>query len=184
MTVDKQLIEDKMQKAIDSLKKDFTGLRTGRAATSMLDSIMVDVYGSKMPLNQVGSVSAPDAQTLSISVWDKGSVSAVEKAIRESDLGLNPMSDGTLVRIPVPALSEERRLEICKVASKFAENAKISVRNARHDGMEMIKASEKSKEISEDDAKRISDEIQHLTDKHVDEIKNMLDHKEVEIKKV
>ncbi len=182
--VDKQIIEDKMIKAIEALRKDFTGLRTGRAATSMLDSIMVDVYGSKMPLNQVGSVSAPDPQTLSISVWDKGSVAAVERAIMESDLGLNPMSDGTLVRIPVPALSEERRLEICKVASKFAENAKVSVRNARHDGMEMIKSAKTAKDISEDDAKRIGDEIQHLTDKHVEEIKEALHHKETEIKKV
>ena len=184
MTVELKMIEDKMTKAMEALKKDFSGLRTGRAATSMLDSITVEVYGSRMPLSQVGSVSAPDPQTLSISVWDKGSVAAVEKAIRDSELGLNPQSDGTLVRIPVPALSEERRLEICKVASKYAENAKVSVRNARHDGMEMTKAAEKAKDISEDDAKRLHDEVQKLTDKYVEDISHILVAKEKDIKTV
>lgn len=184
MTVELNTIEEKMQKSVEALKRDFSGLRTGRAATSMLDSITVEVYGSRMPLNQVGSVSAPDAQTLSVSVWDKGSVAPVEKAIRESELGLNPMSDGTLIRIPVPPLSEERRVEICKVAAKYGENAKISVRNVRHEGMEMIKSAEKAKEISEDDAKRLHDEVQKLTDKYVDEVSAMLKHKETEIKTV
>jgi ribosome recycling factor len=137
-----------------------------------------------MPLNQVGSVSAPDAQTLSVSVWDKGSIAAVEKAIRESELGLNPQSNGTLIRIPVPPLSEERRLEICKVASKYAEGAKVSVRNARHEGMEMVKKAEKAKEISEDDAKREHDEIQKLTDKYVNEVSELLKTKEEDIKTV
>ncbi|MCT4575192.1 MAG: ribosome recycling factor [Alphaproteobacteria bacterium] len=184
MTIDKKLIEDKMKKALDALHKDFSGLRTGRAATSMLDSITVDVYGSRMPLNQVGSVSAPDAQTLSVSVWDKGSIAAVEKAIRESELGLNPQSNGTLIRIPVPPLSEERRVEICKIASKYAEGAKVSVRNARHEGMEMIKKAEKDKTISEDDAKREHDEIQKLTDKYVSEVSELLKVKEADIKTV
>jgi ribosome recycling factor len=184
MTVDINIIEEKMVKSVDALKKDFSGLRTGRAVTSMLDAITVEVYGSRMPLNQVGSVSAPDPQTLSISVWDKGSVASVEKAIRESELGLNPQSDGTLVRIPVPALSEERRVEICKVAGKYAENAKISVRNGRHEGMDSVKAAEKAKEISEDDSKRLHDEVQKLTDKYVEEISHMLVAKEKDIKTV
>jgi len=184
MSYNKQLVEEKMEKSLQALHKDFASLRTGRASISMLDGIMVDSYGSKMPLNQVGSVSALDGQTLSVSVWDKSVVQSVEKAIRESELGLNPVVDGTLLRIPVPPLSEERRIEIAKVAGKYAENAKISVRNARQDGMNTIKADEKAKEISEDDAKRLSDEVQKLTDKFVNEISQALKTKEEDIKKV
>jgi ribosome recycling factor len=184
MAVDKNLIEDKMKKTMEVLKKDFSSLRTGRAATSMLEPVMVEIYGSRMPLNQVGSISAPDPQTLSISVWDKSTVSSVEKAIRESGLGFNPVSDGTLIRVPVPSLSEERRAEICKVAAKYSETAKIAIRNSRHEGMEMIKTSEKAKEISEDDAKKLSDDIQTLTDKYVQQISELLKHKEEDIKKV
>jgi len=184
MSFDKSSIENKMQKAVEALKKDFTGLRTGRASASILDSIVVDVYGSKMPINQVGSVSTPDSQTVSVSVWDKASIAPVEKAIRESNLGLNPQSNGTLIRIPIPPLSEERRIEICKVAASYAEKSRISIRSIRHEGMEAIKADEKAKEISEDDAKRLSDEVQKLTDTYVKEIDETLKAKEADIKTV
>ena len=150
----KQDAKTRMEKSLESLKNDFSGLRAGRAHASLLDGIMVEAYGSQSPLSQVGTVSVPDARTLSVSVWDKGLAKSVEKAIRESDLGLNPVSDGQLIRIPIPPLSEERRKELVKVAGKYSEQGKIAVRNVRRDALDGIKKLKKDNEISEDEEKK------------------------------
>ena len=164
---DKADIERRMQGAIDSLKGDLSGLRTGRANTSLLDPVVCEVYGAMMPLNQVATVSAPEPRMLSVQVWDKSNVTAVEKGIAHANLGLNPMIDGQTIRLPIPDLTEERRKELAKLAGKYAENAKIAIRNVRRDGMEALKDDEKKKDISEDDRKRGEDEVQKLTDKYV-----------------
>lgn len=174
----------RMAKSLESLKTDFGGLRAGRAHASLLDGIMVEAYGSPAPLAQVGSVSVPDARTLSVSVWDKGVAKAVEKAIRESDLGLNPVSDGQLIRIPIPPLSEERRKELVKVASKYAEQSKIAIRNVRRDALDGIKKLKKDNLISEDDEKRFETEIQKLTDDSIKKIDEELSRKEKDILQV
>ena len=174
----------KMDKTIDSLKSDFGGLRAGRAHVSLLDGIMVEAYGSMTPLSQVGTISVPDARTLSISVWDRGWAKAVEKAIIESDLGLNPASDGQLIRIPIPPLSEERRKELTKVAGKYAENNKVAVRNLRREALDEIKKLKKDNVISEDDEKRFEGEIQKLTDEAVKKIEELLAQKEKDILQV
>ena len=148
---DKSDIERRMQGAMESLKGDLAGLRTGRANTSLLDPVVVEVYGSMMPLNQVATVSAPEPRMLSVQVWDKANVSAVEKGIAHANLGLNPMQDGQTLRIPMPDLTEERRKDLAKVADKYGESAKIAIRNVRRDGMEALKEDEKKKDISEDD---------------------------------
>ncbi len=176
--------ETRMAKAFDALKKDFSGLRTGRATTSMLDSIVVDAYGSKSPLNQVASVSVPDPRTLSIQVWDRGVAKSVEKAIREANLGLNPVSDGQLIRVPIPPLSEERRIEITKIAAKYTEQAKVAVRNIRRESLDAVKKLEKDGYISEDERKRNEDEIQKLTDANSKKLDEALKIKEQEIKQV
>ena len=178
---DKNDIERRMQGAVESLKGDLAGLRTGRANTSLLDPVVVEVYGSMMPLNQVATVSAPEPRMLSVQVWDKGNVSAVEKGIAHANLGLNPMQDGQTLRIPMPDLTEERRKELAKVADKYGENAKIAIRNVRRDGMEALKEDEKKKDISEDDRKRSEDEVQKLTDKHVAETDTAVEQKKKEI---
>ncbi|WP_370178291.1 ribosome recycling factor [Alteriqipengyuania sp.] len=178
---DKADIERRMQGAIESLKGDLSGLRTGRANTSLLDPVVVEVYGSMMPLNQVATVSAPEPRMLSVQVWDKGNVSAVEKGIAHANLGLNPMQDGQTLRIPMPDLTEERRRDLAKLAGKYAENAKIAIRNVRRDGMEALKEDEKKKEISEDDRKRFEDEVQKLTDKYTGEADAAAEAKEKEI---
>lgn len=180
----KKDLEHRMKTTGDVLKQDFSGLRTGRAATSLLDAVMVNAYGSMMPLNQVGSVSAPDPQTLSVSVWDKSMTKSVEKAIMDAGLGLNPMSDGQLVRIPIPPLSEERRTELAKVAGKYAEQARIAVRNVRRDGMDVLKKMEKDSLISEDELHSYSQDVQTLTDSAIKNIDDSLSHKEQEIMKV
>ena len=164
---DKADIERRMQGAVDSFRSDLGGLRTGRANTTLLDPVVVEVYGAMMPLNQVATVSAPEPRLLSVQVWDKSNVTPVEKAIRNSNLGLNPISDGTTLRLPLPDLTEERRKELAKVASGYAESARVAVRNVRRDGMDAIKADEKKKEIGEDDKKRLETEVQKLTDKYV-----------------
>jgi len=174
-------IEHKMERAVEVLQTDFSGLRTGRASTSLLDSIQVNAYGSMTPLNQVGSVSVPESRMLSVQVWDKTNVKAVEKAIVESGLGLNPAADGTLVRIPIPPLTEERRLELAKVARKYAEDAKIAVRNIRRNAMDELKKMEKDGEIPQDALHDYSDEVQSLTDKFVSNIDDTLSNKEEEI---
>lgn len=174
-------VKHRMQVSVDVVKKEFGGLRTGRASAALLDNITVEAYGSPTPLNQVGTVSVPEPSMLSVQVWDKTQVSAVEKAIRESGIGLNPMSDGTLVRVPVPPLSEERRAELAKVAGKYAEEGRIAVRNVRRDGMETLKKMEKDSHISEDEHHRHIDEVQKITDIAIKEIDDALNHKQGEI---
>lgn len=182
--IDLDDIERRMKGATESLKQEFAGLRSGRASTSLLESVTVDVYGSVMPLNQVGTVTVPEPRMLSVQVWDKSNAAGVEKAIRNAGLGLNPMLDGQLVRIPIPELNEERRAELAKVAAKFAEQARIAVRNVRRDGMDTLKKLEKDKAISEDDHKMYADEVQTLTDKYVASIDTSLQSKEAEIMQV
>lgn len=177
-------IDRRMEGAVNTYKTELAGLRTGRASASLLDPIMVDAYGQKMPIAQVATVSAPEARLITVQVWDKGQVASVEKAIRDSSLGLNPMSEGTLVRIPLPDLNEERRKELSKVAGRYAEQARVAVRNVRRDGMEQVKKSEKDKDISEDEAKDNASEIQEMTDKYIKVIDEMLKTKEGEIRHV
>lgn len=178
---DKADIERRMNGAVESLKGDLGGLRTGRANTSLLDPVVAEVYGAMMPLSQVATVSAPEPRMLSVQVWDKANVSAVEKGIAHANLGLNPMVDGQTIRLPMPDLTEERRKELAKLAGKYAENAKIAIRNVRRDGMEALKADEKKKEISEDERKRMEEEVQKLTDKYVAEADEAAAKKEQEI---
>ncbi|HAN87776.1 MAG TPA: ribosome recycling factor [Erythrobacter sp.] len=178
---DKADIERRMNGAVESLKSDLGGLRTGRANTSLLDPVMVEVYGSMMPLNQVATVSAPEPRMLSVQVWDKANVTAVEKGIAKANLGLNPMIDGQNVRLPMPDLTQERRKELAKLAGQYAEQAKIAIRNVRRDGMEALKEDEKKKEVSEDERKRGEDEVQKLTDKYVAECDTVAAQKEKEI---
>lgn len=181
MALDKNDIKRRMDGAIDTLQKEFSGLRTGRASANLLDPVVVDLYGSKMPLNQVGTISVPEPRMLSVQVWDGSAVKSVEKAIRDAGLGLNPMPDGNNIRIPIPDLNEERRQELVKVAGKYAENTRIAVRNVRRDGMDAIKKMEKDNDITEDDAKRLSDDVQKLTDDAVKTVDTMLSEKEKDI---
>ena len=184
MSVDSADIERRMDGALATLKTDLGGLRTGRASASLLEPITVDAYGQQMPISQVGTITVPEPRMLSVQVWDKGQVPMVEKAIRESGLGLNPMADGTLVRIPLPELNEERREELVKVAGRYAESARVAVRNVRRDGMDQIKKAEKESEISQDEAKSLSDDMQAMTDKFVAQIDELLQVKESEIRQV
>lgn len=173
-----------MAKTEEALKKDFAGLRTGRATTALLDGIMVDAYGSLVPLNQVGNASVPEARMLSVQVWDKNLLKTVEKAIRDAGLGLNPMNDGQMIRIPIPPLSEERRLELVKIAGKYTETARVSARNVRREALDEVKKLKQANEISEDDQKRFETEIQDATDKIIAVLDDMLKNKEAEIKQV
>ena len=174
----------RMHGALEVLKAEFSGLRTGRAASSLLEPITVDAYGSKMPMDQVGTISVPEPRMLSVQVWDKSLVGPVEKAIRESSLGLNPMTEGQLIRVPVPELSEERRRDLTKVAHQYAEQAKVAVRNVRRDGMETLKKLEKDGHIGEDDHRHQGEEVQQLTDSTIKEIDEALTHKDAEIMQV
>ena len=178
MALDKNDIKKRMDGALESLKSEFGGLRAGRASTSLLDTVVVEVYGAKMPLNQVGSVAVPEPRLLTVQVWDMGNTQAVEKAIRNSGLGLNPMAEGSLIRIPMPELNEERRAELTKVAGKYAEQARIAIRNVRKDGMDQIKSDD---DLPEDDAKRQSDDVQKMTDDHIKQVDQMLTDKEKDI---
>ena len=178
---DKADIERRMHGAVEALKHDLAGLRTGRANTALLDPVHVEVYGAMMPLNQVATVSAPEPRMLSVQVWDKANVIPVEKGIAKANLGLNPMIDGQTIRLPLPDLTEERRKELAKLTHKYAENAKIAIRNVRRDGMEALKDDEKKKDISEDERKRHEDEAQKLTDRHVSEADTIAAAKEKEI---
>jgi ribosome recycling factor len=178
---DKADLERRMKGAVESLKGDLSGLRTGRANTALLDPITVEVYGSHMPLSQVASVSAPEPRMLSVQVWDKSNVTPVEKAIRSAGLGLNPISDGQTLRLPIPDLTEERRKELAKLASKYAENARIAIRNVRRDGMDALKADENKKEISEDERKRAETDLQKLTDEIIKQADEAAVAKEKEI---
>lgn len=180
----KKDIKHRMGRSLEVLRQEFSGLRAGRANAALLEAISVDAYGSKMPINQVGTIGVPDARTLSVQVWDNSLVKSVEKAILESDLGLNPMSEGQVIRVPIPPLSEERRAEITKVASKYTENARIAVRNLRKEGMDTIKKLQKDGEISEDEQRRYENEIQKLTDETIKEMDDALENKEKDIMQV
>ena len=182
--VDLDDIKRRMEGSLSSLKTEFMGLRAGRASTGMLEPVMVDAYGSKMPMSQVGNISAPEPRLLTVTVWDASLTSAVEKAIRESDLGLNPMAEGTLIRVPIPDLSEERRRDMVKVASRYAEAARVSVRNVRRDGIETARKMQKESLISEDELRDLEVDIQKLTDEHVKIIDDSLANKEKEITQV
>lgn len=175
---------ERMEKTVDALKADFGGLRAGRAHASLLDGILVEAYGNMTPISQVGTVSVPDARTLSVSVWDKGLAKNVEKALRESELGLNPMSDGQLIRIPIPPLSEERRKELVKVAGKYTEQSKIAIRNIRRDAMDEVKKMKKDALISEDEEKKYNNDIQKWTDDAVKKIDDQFTAKEQDIMQV
>jgi ribosome recycling factor len=180
----KKDLEHKMVVSFDHAKKEFSGLRTGRASTSLLESVMVEAYGAKTPLNQVGSVSVPEPRLLSVSVWDKGLAKAVEKAIRDANLGLNPMADGTLIRVPIPPLTAERRAELTKVAHKYAEHARVAIRNVRRDGNEALKKMEKDGVINQDEHRKFNDEIQKMTDLYIAKVDEALKTKETEITQV
>ncbi|MEO1491031.1 MAG: ribosome recycling factor [Pseudomonadota bacterium] len=181
--IDLDDLERRMDGALTALRSDFASLRTGRASASMLDAITVDAYGSPTPLNQVGTVNVPEPRMVTLNVWDKSLVNAVDKAIRQSGLGINPVMDGTLLRLPIPELNEERRRELTKVAGQYAENARVAIRNVRRDGMDQIKKA-KGEGMSEDEQKLYSDEIQDLTDKSIAKVDESLETKQEEIMQV
>jgi ribosome recycling factor len=177
-------LKTRMQKSIASLREELVGLRTGRASASLLEPVMVDAYGSKMPLNQLATVTVPEPRMLSVQVWDRGMASAVEKAIRDSGLGLNPASEGAVIRVPLPELNEERRRELTKVAHNYAEQARVAVRHIRRDGMDLLKKAEKDGDISQDDSRAKADLVQKATDAAVAEIDKVVAVKEQEIMQV
>jgi ribosome recycling factor len=178
---DKNDVNRRMHGALENLKHDLAGLRTGRASTALLDPIQVEVYGANMPINQVATVSVPEPRMISVQVWDRSNISAVEKAIRNAGLGINPITDGQMIRLPIPDLTEERRKELAKLASQYAEKARVAVRNVRRDGMDALKADEKKKDISEDEHKRLDTEVQKMTDDTIKEIDAVAHAKEQEI---
>ncbi len=177
-------LERRMNGAIEVLKQEFAGLRTGRASVHLLEPINVDAYGTSMPMNQVGTIGVPEPRMITVQVWDRSLVGAVERAIRESDLGLNPQTEGQLIRVPIPMLSEERRVELSKIAHKYAEQARIAVRNVRRDGMDNLKRMEREHEISQDEQHMWSDEVQEITDRHIKAIDEALEQKDGEIMQV
>ena len=184
MSIDLDDIERRMEGAVATLKTDLGGLRTGRASAGLLDPIMVDAYGQQMPIAQVGTISVPEPRMLSVQVWDKGQVALVEKAIRESDLGLNPMAEGTLIRVPIPDLSEERRKDMVKVAGRYAESSRVAIRNVRRDGIENVRKAEKDGLLSEDERHGLESDIQKTTDEYVKKIDEAFANKEKEITQV
>ena len=177
-------LQRRMDGAISAFKHDLASLRTGRASANLLDPIQVQAYGSTMPISQVGTVSVPEPRMISVNVWDKALVSAVDRAIRESNLGFNPIVDGTNLRIPLPELNEQRRKELVKIAHQYAENAKVAARHVRRDGMEDLKKAEKDGDISQDDARTQSDRVQKLTDDTISQIDSLLSEKETEIMQI
>lgn len=179
--IDVNDLKRRMQGAIGVLKTELGGLRTGRASASLLEPIQVDAYGSHMPLNQVASVNVPEPRMLSVQVWDRGMVSAVEKAIRDSNLGLNPQTEGQVIRVRIPELTQDRRQELVKVAHKYAEAARVSVRHVRRDGLDALKKAEKDGEMSSDDLDRLADQVQKATDQSIAEVDQVLSGKEKEI---
>jgi len=180
----KQDLTRRMDGAVDTLKREFNGLRTGRAHPGLLEPVKVHAYGTEMPLSQVGTIGAPEARMLTVQVWDKSMVNAVDKAIREAGLGLNPQADGMMIRIPLPQLTTERRNDLVKMANKYAEGAKIAVRGVRRDGMEQVKGFEKKKDIGEDVAKTWETEVQKLTDQYIKRLDEALSDKEKDIRQV
>ena len=179
--VDMDDVSRRMDASVVSLSNDFSGLRAGRASTTMLDPVVVDAYGSKMPLNQLSNVSAPESRLLTVTVWDAGLSEAVEKAIRDSGLGLNPQAEGSVIRIPIPDLSEERRKEMVKVAGKYAEASRVAIRNIRRDAIEAVRKAEKEGGMSEDERHGLENKIQKLTDSHISKVDDMLAQKEKDI---
>jgi len=177
-------MERRMRAAMEALKRELSGLRTGRASANLLDPVMVNVYGQKLPLNQVGSVSVPEPRMIAVHVWDKAAVPAVDKAIREANLGLNPIVDGTILRLPVPPLTQERRQELIKLAHKYAEQTRVAIRNVRREGMDLLKKLEKDGKMSQDEHRANSTKVQDLTDKLIKEVDQILSTKESEINKV
>lgn len=177
-------LNKRMEGALTSLKGDLAGLRTGRASANILDPITVEAYGQKMPMNQVGTVTVPEPRMIAIQIWDKGMVGAVEKAIRDSNLGLNPVTDGTNLRIPMPEMNEERRKEVAKIAHQYAEATRVSIRHVRRDGMDAIKKAQKDGDIGEDDAHGLSDKVQKSTDAMIAEVDTIIAAKETEIMQV
>src|SRR5690348_14854924 len=171
----------RMHGAVEALKHELAGLRTGRASTALLDPVHVEVYGANMPLNQVATVSVPEPRLISVQVWDRSNVQPVEKAIRSAGLGLNPVTDGQMIRLPIPELTEERRKELAKLVGQYAEKAKVAVRNVRRDGMDHLKQDEKKHEISEDERKRLEHDVQKMTDDTIKEIDTLAEAKEKEI---
>jgi ribosome recycling factor len=184
MSFDLKEIERRMRGVLAMLKQEFGGLRTGRANVSLLDPIMVNAYGGQMPLNQLATVNVPESRLITVQVWDRSQVGAVERAIRESDLGLNPVVEGQLMRLPIPELNEERRRELAKVAHKYAEHARVAVRNVRRDGMEHLKRMEKDGDMGKDEHHSLTTKVQDLTDKIIREIDESLAAKEAEIMQV
>ncbi|MEO9877154.1 MAG: ribosome recycling factor [Anderseniella sp.] len=183
-SIDLQDLRRRMDGAVDALKTEFSGLRTGRASAALLEPVTVEAYGSVMPLNQVGTVSVPEPRMLSVQVWDATLAPAVDKAIRNSGLGLNPMAEGAVIRIPVPELTEDRRRDLTKVAHSYAEKARVSVRNVRRDGMDTLKQMEKDSDISEDEHRQQSEQVQTLTDELIKAVDDLLNHKDAEIMQV
>ncbi len=183
-SIDLQDLRRRMDGAVDAMKTEFSGLRTGRASAALLEPVTVEAYGSVMPLNQVGTVSVPEPRMLSVQVWDATLAPAVDKAIRNSGLGLNPMAEGAVIRIPVPELTEDRRRDLTKVAHSYAEKARVSVRNVRRDGMDTLKQMEKDGDISEDEHRQQSDQVQTLTDDIIKVVDELLNHKDAEIMQV
>ena len=179
--IDIDAIEKRMNGAVSAMKSEFQALRTGRASASLLDKIMVNAYGAVTPLNQCAGINVPEPRMITVTVWDKTLIDSVDKAIRESNIGINPVGDGMILRLPIPELNEERRIELTKVAGGYAENARIAVRNVRRDGMDQVK---KSDDLSEDDQKIWSDEIQELTNKSIKKIDEVLEQKQAEIMQV
>jgi ribosome recycling factor len=177
-------IEKGMRASLDALKREFSGLRTGRASANLLDPVQVMVYGSRMPLNQVATVSVPEPRMITVQVWDRSNVIAVDKAIREANLGLNPITDGQILRLPIPSLTTDRRQELVKLAHKYAEQAKVSVRNVRREAMDLLKKLEKDGKMGQDEQRGNSEKVQELTDRLIKEIETSLATKEAEIQKV
>ena len=177
-------LKRRMDGALEALRREFAGLRTGRASAHLLDPVVVKAYGGEMPLNQVGTVNVPEPRMITVQVWDRSLVTAVEKSIRDANLGVNPQSDGQLVRLPIPELSRERRQELTKLAHKYAEQGRVAVRNVRRDGMETLKKMEKDGKISQDEHRRQNDEVQKLTDDHIKKVDEALAQKEKEILQV
>jgi ribosome recycling factor len=179
-----QKARQRMDGAIEALRREFAGVRTGKASPALLDTVKVEAYGSHMPLNQVGTVSAPEARMLTVQPWDKSMLKAIEKALRESDLGLNPSNDGNIIRIPIPPLTEERRKEYVKLLHKLTEEARVAVRNVRRDANDEVKHRQKDEGLSEDDIRREQGEVQKLTDQYIAKIEELMKHKEAEIMEV
>jgi ribosome recycling factor len=180
----KQDLTRRMDGALETLRREFAGLRTGRASPGLLEPVRVEAYGTEMPISQVGTIAVPEARMLTVQVWDRSMVSAVERAIRDAGLGLNPASDGQLVRVPIPVLTAERRAELVKAAGRYAESAKVAVRGVRRDGMDQIKGHEKKHDLGEDDAKHWHDEVQKLTDQYIKRIDEAFADKERDVRQV